>query len=1215
MARNHTITFNIVGNENLSAAVKAAQNALKGLKGFDGKKLGQESLANALKQYKALQTALQATNGQFRTAAGKLGGYQTALARVSAAEQRLATAQAQAQQKQATLAQARARLATMRENGASRADLANQRAEVARLAAEYKNLQSQVKTSREELKSAQGDLKTEQGNRAAAQRLNQQFQRQLSALNRLKAQLSAAGVDVSNLAAAEARLQSQIAAANREFERQAQLTRFHQAGADLSNAYSNFQNSLQTAQTLINPFEDAAKNAMNYEKSLSRLKSLTQIRNLRGGNMEQVAAEMRMLDETIQHLARTTEYFGGDIVEAANFYAMSGWSAEQIKAALPATVDLASITQLPIARVADMFSDDMTAFGIKAGQAYKLASGQMVNGADYFNDAIAYATTQSNMDFSTFHESWKYNAPTAKAMQLSLGEAVAQNMMLANAGIKGSMSGTSLRQFWVRLSAPPKTAVKSLEEMGYAANDATQQVMDTQAAMEEAGASMSSGLFEKIGALRQYYREGLAAGRDMTGWLKGLTGQTALSGVQALFDDDVFDKAIAAAQEIDSGSIAGWSQQTAAIMRDNTQTAVDYLKSALDATQLAMGQALLPAIRSASEAITPLVGRLAEWAAANPAVVQTCAALAAAIAAATVAVTGFSLAMAGVRFAQAGWATASMLIGNLSSTIANVLPTLTALRTGLLGAGRALMALAFSPVGAALMAVGLAGYYAYTHWDKVAPVLSSIADTLSGAISPAVDAAMNALSTLATAFEPLKSSLGDLASFVGGGLLGAFVGFGGTVASVIASVIVGIAGLVKTVAQLGSGLAEAFGKIASGDWSGGAKDLLSTATQAADNFKAAWVDSFKTVEAGIKGTAAALDNLNAAQPPPVQSPIQSPIQSTVQSTVQSTSPAQIDTSALQMSVDSAASSMNQVTPPAQTLSMSLMMASPATQALAFSAQGAAASSDALGFSASAATGGVDALSFSAAASTGSVGAMAGAADSASGSLGGLAGAAASAVAGLFSAASSAAGVISSAASSAWSAITGKGGGGGNFYRGGLVSEPTFFAGEHGREMIIPLTEYHQRATSLWRAAGQMLGILPTGEKTNVTLPTREQSKVGEIISKAGDRARRHRGALTAATRRTSIFDKSPWFPTPTFDPMGTPTFPPLTPDLPTLNAPDLPTSDAPPVMNFTINAYISGNADEQSVRRGVEGAIPTMKSTFEEQWALFQRERQRRSYR
>ena len=197
MARNHTITFNIVGNENLSAAVKAAQNALKGLKGFDGKKLGQESLANALKQYKALQTALQATNGQFRTAAGKLGGYQTALARVSAAEQRLATAQAQAQQKQATLAQARARLATMRENGASRADLANQRAEVARLAAEYKNLQSQVKTSREELKSAQGDLKTEQGNRAAAQRLNQQFQRQLSALNRLKAQLSAAGVDVS----------------------------------------------------------------------------------------------------------------------------------------------------------------------------------------------------------------------------------------------------------------------------------------------------------------------------------------------------------------------------------------------------------------------------------------------------------------------------------------------------------------------------------------------------------------------------------------------------------------------------------------------------------------------------------------------------------------------------------------------------------------------------------------------------------------------------------------------------------------------------------------------------------------------------------------------------------------------------------------------------------------------------------------------------------
>ena len=867
MAKTRTISFVIEGQDRLSAALK---NAQKNLRGLMTSSIAAKTLSNAqaalknVEAYKKLSAAILATNAaqiQNRADQSKLlKQRQEAVQQLS--DMRKAYAQLQDAYK-----------ANRRSMGTEAALVMRDQLKAA--AAEIRNHERSIKSLDRAYDSLPGQ----------ARRLQEQLAGQQTQLRTLRTQLPTA-----NLSAAEAALRSQIQqttqALNAEIaalERRNQIHgNFNAANQNLSNAYSNFQGAVDTAQTLMNPFAQAADNAMTFEKSISRLKSLTQMRAIRSGDTANVQREMDSMISTIERLGMTTEYTANQIAGAANFYAISGWKPEQINSVLPSTVDLASIAQIPIDRVADMVSDDMTAFGVKAGEDYKLAGGKVVDGAKYFGDAVAYAVTQSNMDLSTFHEAWKYNAPVARAMGLSLGEAIAQNMTLANAGIKGSMSGTSLRQFWVRLSAPPKAAAKSLEELGFAANDAAAQVAETQLAMQEAGVSMESDWFTKFEALQKYYQAGKAAGRDMTGWVKGLSGQTALSGVMSLFESGKLEEIKRYKEEIDSGFAAGWSADTAKIMRDNTQTSIDYMTSALDALQKAGGDALLPTIHSAAESVTPLIASLAEFTKQHPAIVQGFAAIAAAVSTATVSIAGFSLAMAGVRFAQAGFATAGLVFGDLATKLTTLRTALTGLTVANLGAGlssatasmsalgtaiatatRAGLAFMFTPIGAAVTALALAAYYAYNNWDKVSNAFSTIGNALTSSISPAVDGLLNSFSRLSSAInlEPLTSSFSALANYLGGVFLGAIVIVVGTIGSLLSGIAVGVLGLIETIAQLGTGLVDAFSKLKDGDLSGAFDALTQSVASAADTYKNSWLDAFAAVQTGLQGTNAAIETM------------------------------------------------------------------------------------------------------------------------------------------------------------------------------------------------------------------------------------------------------------------------------------------------------------------------------------------------------------------
>ena len=273
----------------------------------------------------------------------------------------------------------------------------------------------------------------------------------------------------------------------------------------------------------------------------------------------------------------------------------------------------------------------------------------------------------------------------------------------------------------------------------------------------------------------------------------------------------------------------------------------------------------------------------------------------------------------------------------------------------MLTAARSALMFVFTPVGAALTAIALAAYYAYQNWDKVSAAFSTIGDALSSSLVPAIESAMQAFSTLGTAFAPIGNLVGSLINYIGGGLCGAFIGLAGVVGSVLSSIIVGLAGVLKSVAELGSGIVDAIGKISEGDFAGAWDSLKSSAVQAAESYKSAWTDSFATIKDGILATNDALNQFAASPPPTVSDKVSAGL-----SALPSIDAAQVVQPLADASTQ-AADSLNQVSMPAEQTGQSLTQLSPSIDAVNTSAQAVSPQLDALSAALPSPIAGLDAL--------------------------------------------------------------------------------------------------------------------------------------------------------------------------------------------------------------------------------------------------------------
>lgn len=157
--------------------------------------------------------------------------------------------------------------------------------------------------------------------------------------------------------------------------------------------------------------------------------SLSKVQALSGAN----SSEMKELKETAEDLGRVSKAFNSeDISDAFGFMALAGWDVRQQLAAIPGVINLATASEMDLAEASDMVTDNLTAFGLSADYAGKMA------------DMLAYAQSHSNATTAQFGDAWKNSAANLNAAGQSMKTSLAFLEAFANMGVKSERAGTQL---------------------------------------------------------------------------------------------------------------------------------------------------------------------------------------------------------------------------------------------------------------------------------------------------------------------------------------------------------------------------------------------------------------------------------------------------------------------------------------------------------------------------------------------------------------------------------------------------------------------------------------------------------------------------------------------------------------------------------------------------------------------------------------------------
>ena len=142
--------------------------------------------------------------------------------------------------------------------------------------------------------------------------------------------------------------------------------------------------------------------------------------------------EIAKLDDQSRKLGRTTQFTARQTAEAQFILAKAGFQVNEIFSAIPGTLDLAAAGEIGIGEAADISAQLIRGFGLDASASTDVA------------DLLAKAANTANTNVTELGEAFKFAAPAAKILGVSLDETAAAIQLVSDRGLKGSLAGTGL---------------------------------------------------------------------------------------------------------------------------------------------------------------------------------------------------------------------------------------------------------------------------------------------------------------------------------------------------------------------------------------------------------------------------------------------------------------------------------------------------------------------------------------------------------------------------------------------------------------------------------------------------------------------------------------------------------------------------------------------------------------------------------------------------
>lgn len=251
--------------------------------------------------------------------------------------------------------------------------------------------------------------------------------------------------------------------------------RFSNQAKDASAAIRRLHNeakeavtaNLQTADsifgTMYNSLQNVATGITNTVlQGAEFIDTMTTVSAITGSTREQ----LQMLSETAQSLGLETMFGSQDIASGMKYLAMAGNTVEQVNDMIKGAAYVANATGMELGGkggAADLITNVMRTFKIVGDGASELVG-----------DQLTKATLSANISMTDLAESIKYSAADMVMLKKELPEVAAMIGTLGNAGIQGSMAGTSLgnmARYLIKAFNPKTDAYSFLQRMGLSQQD------------------------------------------------------------------------------------------------------------------------------------------------------------------------------------------------------------------------------------------------------------------------------------------------------------------------------------------------------------------------------------------------------------------------------------------------------------------------------------------------------------------------------------------------------------------------------------------------------------------------------------------------------------------------------------------------------------------------------------------------------------------------
>ncbi|TBL21813.1 phage tail tape measure protein [Bacillus paranthracis] len=297
--------------------------------------------------------------------------------------------------------------------------------------------------------------------------------------------------------------------------------------------------------------------------------------------------QLSSLTETAKELGASTTKSASEVAVGMQNLAASGFEVNDIIGAMPGIIAASEAAQEDMSMTSETVAAALNAFGMEAKESSRIA------------DVLSQSANQSAAGILDMQYSFKYAAPVAKMLGISLEELSAATGIMADSGIKGEQAGTSLRAALLRLSDPPKSARTALADLGITIQDSSGKMLPFHDIIGQVGkATEGMGNAQKAAALSNIF------------------GTEAVSGMLAVIEAGP-DKLQKLTQGLkDSG---GAAEETAKKMQDNLNGSLNQLSGSFETLQISVGNALIPMIRIIADGL----GMLTDAFNALPGPVQT----------------------------------------------------------------------------------------------------------------------------------------------------------------------------------------------------------------------------------------------------------------------------------------------------------------------------------------------------------------------------------------------------------------------------------------------------------------------------------------------------------------------------------------------------------------------------------------------------------------